>query len=271
MVPGLLEELKSHGFHVSEVALTGRFHWEGHHKNAQRLIAFANKHTVFQWPELQNLGISHRATGTHKPTARIHDLALDLVLAKKSQWLSIFGDIFDNHMTTDANVISIGERCIPPTMAKELGSRLIHNSQIDLATSPIPRLFGYGDLPDDYVAVVGMSAHVPGAADLNEFWKVLASGQSQHIEVPESRFSMETPWRDVESGRKWYGNFINNHDTFDHKFFKKSPREMASTDPQHRIIMQLAYQAVEQSGYFVPSSKPVDKHIGVYIGSKYAT
>ncbi|KAJ4287771.1 hypothetical protein N0V90_012475 [Kalmusia sp. IMI 367209] len=266
IAPALLEKFKSAGLHVSEVALAGRFHWKNHHEDAQKLIAFANKNSSFQWPELQHLGISHRATGDHKPTAKIHDLALDLVLAKKSQWLSIFGDIFDNHMTDEAKVISIGERCIPPSMAKELGSRLVHNSQIDLATSPIPRLFGYGDLPDDHVAVIGMSAHVPGAADLNEFWQVLAGGQSQHVEVPESRFSMNTPWRDAEPGRKWYGNFIDNYDTFDHKFFKKSPREMSSTDPQHRIIMQLAYQAVEQSGYFVPSSKPADKHIGVYIG-----
>ncbi|KAK7733712.1 Type I Iterative PKS [Cytospora paraplurivora] len=76
---------------------------------------------------------------------------------------------------------------------------------------------------------------------------------------------METPWRVAKSDRKWYGNFIQDHDTFDHKFFKKSPRETASTDPQHRIILQCAYQAVEQSGYF-NTSRNVRERIGCYMG-----
>lgn len=109
-----------------------------------------------------------------------------------------------------------------------------------------------------------MSGHLPGAKDLDDFWHVLASGKSQHVEVPTDRFKMETPWRGAESDRKWYGNFIQDHDTFDHKFFKKSPREMASTDPQHRVMLQCAYQAVEQSGYF--GSRDVDGHIGCYMG-----
>lgn len=109
-----------------------------------------------------------------------------------------------------------------------------------------------------------MSGHLPGAKDLDDFWHILASGKSQHVEVPTDRFKMETPWRGAESDRKWYGNFIQDHDTFDHKFFKKSPREMASTDPQHRLILQCAYQAVEQSGYF--RSRDIDAHIGCYMG-----
>lgn len=39
---------------------------------------------------------------------------------------------------------------------------------------------------------------------------------------------------------------------------------MATTDPQHRVILQLAYQAVEQSGYFGITG--FDKHIGCYVG-----
>jgi acyl transferase domain-containing protein len=43
---------------------------------------------------------------------------------------------------------------------------------------------------------------------------------------------------------------MENYHTFDHRFFKNSPREMAFTDPQHRLMLQVAYQAVEQSVYF---------------------
>ncbi|EMR67039.1 putative polyketide synthase protein [Eutypa lata UCREL1] len=103
-----------------------------------------------------------------------------------------------------------------------------------------------------------------GADDLDEFWQLLCAAESQHIEVPKDRFKFKTPWREDDGSRKWFGNFIKDHDTFDHKFFKKSPREMSSTDPQHRLMLQAAYQAVEQSGYFGRSDQ--NKHIGCYIG-----
>ncbi|KAF2198499.1 putative polyketide synthase [Delitschia confertaspora ATCC 74209] len=243
----LVKKLKSDGLHVIDVALSGRFHWNGHQADVAKLIQFCESNLEFQFPAVGNLALSHRAKGTYAPTDRLHKIALDAILTNKSQWLGLF-------------IFCIGqERCIPTTIARKLGSRLIHISQIDLSTSSIP-LSTFGSrhipkIPDDHIAVIGMSCHVPGGSDLSEFWDVLASGQSQHVEVPSSRFGMGTAWRDMEKGRKWYGNFINNQDTFDHKFFKKSPREMASTDPQHRIILQLA-----------ASNEAMDKHIGCYIG-----
>ncbi|KAH7355893.1 putative polyketide synthase [Pyrenochaeta sp. MPI-SDFR-AT-0127] len=263
----LVEELRSNGFHVTEVALSGRFHWRQHQEGAEQLVHFCDSDAQFQFPQISDLALSHRAKGRHAPTDRLHIIALHAILTEKSEWLGLFSTTYTSHITADAKVIVFGpERCLPPTIARKLGSRLVHISQTDLSTSSIPRVLRCNVVPDDHVAVIGMSCHVPGASDLSEFWEVLASGQSQHIEVPSSRFGMETAWRNVAKGRKWYGNFMDNHDTFDHKFFKKSPREMESTDPQHRIILQLAYQAVEQSGYFGASSNAIDKHIGCYIG-----
>ena len=95
------------------------------------------------------------------------------------------------------------------------------------------------------IAVVGMSCKVAGADNLEEFWDLLCSGESQHKEVPKERFGFETNFREVDPKRKWFGNFIDGHDMFDHKFFKKSPRESAAMDPQQRHILQIAYQAVE--------------------------
>ena len=86
----------------------------------------------------------------------------------------------------------------------------------------------------------------------------------ERYELPEERFRFETAFRDVDPKRKWYGNFMNDYDKFDHKFFKKSPRESATMDPQQRLILQIAYQAVEQSGYFHVAEP--DKHVGCYVG-----
>ncbi|MBW4964515.1 hypothetical protein KZZ06_21215, partial [Sulfitobacter sp. CW3] len=87
-----------------------------------------------------------------------------------------------------------------------------------------------------------------GADDVDELWDLLCSAQSQHVEITPDRIDFQTTWRDGNPGRKWFGNFIRDADAFDHKFFKKSPREAASQEPQQRLMLQVAYQAVEQSG-----------------------
>ncbi|RAL07612.1 ketoacyl-synt-domain-containing protein [Aspergillus homomorphus CBS 101889] len=114
------------------------------------------------------------------------------------------------------------------------------------------------------IAVIGYSLKVAGADDPEEFWNLLCSAQSQHREVPLDRIPFESHWRKLDPNRRWYGNFLNDSDAFDHKFFKKSPREVASQDPQQRLMMEVAYQAVQQSGYF--SLADVDQHVGCYLG-----
>ena len=44
------------------------------------------------------------------------------------------------------------------------------------------------------------------------------------------------------------GNFLDNVDEFDNAFFKISPREAKSMDPQQRVLLQAAYEALEDSG-----------------------
>jgi acyl transferase domain-containing protein/thioester reductase-like protein/SAM-dependent methyltransferase/acyl carrier protein len=270
----LIQKLKSAGLHVTQVALRGRFHWQKHQKLAQQLIQFCNLHQKFQFPETSKLQFSTRSAlgGQYITTGDLHVLALRAVLLEQAQWYKTVSVIYSSQFSSnDSSVVCFGsERCMPPSIARKLGSRLIHVSEIDLKTSPQPsQIFGnskikdLNDLPDDRIAVIGMAAQVPGAEDIQEFWNVLIAGKSQHREIPTERFEMETAWREVDPNRKWYGNFIEAYDAFDHKFFKKSPREMASTDPQHRLMLQIAYQAVEQSGYF---ASDFDKHIGCFMG-----
>jgi acyl transferase domain-containing protein len=101
----------------------------------------------------------------------------------------------------------------------------------------------------------------------------MLDGTSQHRElIPNDRFVMESTHRPREEGsekKKWYGNFLDDTAVFDHKFFKKSPREALHMDPQQRLILQTAYQAVAQSGYyFQPKrNKSSDRRIGCYIGA----
>ena len=182
------------------------------------------------------------------------------ILVEQSDWHSAFAKLQASVLThDDSSIVSFGpERCVPPVFARKFGPRLVQATDFDATTKPgLPLNFRTPEGPvrnkrkdrsDNAIAVVGMSCQLPGAADLEGFWKLLHAGQSQHVEVPSNRFSIETAWRELDLKRKWYGNFLQDHDTFDHKFFKKSPREMESTDPQHRLMLLVAYQAVEQSG-----------------------
>ncbi|KAI0165341.1 hypothetical protein GGR52DRAFT_558385 [Hypoxylon sp. FL1284] len=124
---------------------------------------------------------------------------------------------------------------------------------------------------DSNIAVVGMSIKVAGADDLDEFVDMLRKGESQHKLITRDKLQHDILHRDTDSKRKFYANFVRGSDAFDHKFFKRSPRESQAIDPQSRLCLEGAYQAVEQSGYFTESTRGDEarnkRHVGVFIGN----
>ncbi|KAL6794006.1 thiolase-like protein [Trichoderma sp. SZMC 28012] len=233
------QEVKGSGIHVTAVSLNGRFHWPSHQADTDKLIQVVNGNSALQLADASATVLPTRANsgGHYIQSGKLHDIALRSILTDQSQWYQTLDIVYTSQLQSpDSQVLCFGsERCLPPTIARKLDARLVHVADANLS----------GD-SDDRIA------------------DILLSGESQHTEVPPERFSMNSVFRDVDRKRKWYGNWIRDHDAFDHKFFKKSPREMGSTDPQHRVALQLAYQILHQSGYF--GEPDFDKHIGVYIG-----
>ena len=273
----LLQQLRQAGVTASEVGLRGRFHCQCHHDDLDAIIDFCDSDPAFQFPDVSKLTLPMHLspTGQVAEEARLHHVVLRMILEEQSKWYQTFAFVQASRLEPkESVVVSFGpDRGVPPSLMRKLGPRLVHAADLDQA---VPRLADSAldpaaasihqrDGSDNDIAVVGISCQTAGASDIEEFWKILCEGKSQHIEVPEERFGFETQWRSEDKNRKWYGNFIKEHDVFDHKFFKKSPREMASTDPQHRLMLQCAYQAVEQSGYFHQPN--VDKKIGCYLGA----
>ena len=271
----LLEQLGAVGVNAKEVVLRGRFHCECYREDIENLISFCDSKPELQFPMASELVLPTRSSsGVIITEGKLHHLALQSILVEQSQWYRTFSAVKSSRLDNiESSIICFGlERCVPPSLMRSLNPRLIHMNDIGevnfrllnntlepRATSNYPHEYSEND-----IAVVGVSCKVAGADDLEEFWKLLCDGRSQHVEVPKERLGFDTHWRDTDPKRKWYGNFIRDHDAFDHKFFKKSPREVASQDPQQRIMLQTAYQAVEQSGYF--NTPDCDKHIGCYIG-----
>jgi acyl transferase domain-containing protein/thioester reductase-like protein/acyl carrier protein/SAM-dependent methyltransferase len=265
----LTDKFRSDGIRAVEIALFGRFHAERHRALLGLLSKFCDANPEFDFPEASHLRLQCRAdidpTGCAITTGKLSPVALEAILVRKSEWGKAFMSVRVGAQQ-DTNIFIIGpEKCAPPSFMQTLHTdcRLIHLADATSQTDDATPWSLSGNEND--IAVIGMACRVAGADDVDEFWDILCEGQSQHTEVPASRFSFETAFRDFDKRRKWYGNFIKGQDSFDHKFFKKTPREAASMDPQQRLLLEVAYQAVSQSGYFQNDVSPSD--VGCYIGT----
>ncbi|KAK0713573.1 hypothetical protein B0T26DRAFT_742197 [Lasiosphaeria miniovina] len=282
----LEQALRAAGLVASEIGLHGRFHHAWYKDDMDLLVAYCDREASLRLPDAAGLlcptwsgwdpDDASKAGAAAAGRGPLHAHALHTILANKSEWHRRFEmavALAAPDRLATLRLTSFGpERCVPPSAMRRFGPRATHIGH--LATSP----GGSGaqaaaekePMPEprkaDDVAIVGVSIKVAGADDVDEFWELLCRGASQHQEVPGSRLSFDNVWRAKDESRKWFGNFIADHDAFDHRFFKKTPREMASVDPQQRHMLQVAYQAVEQSGYFGVAPDRIDKKVGCFVG-----
>ncbi|WP_256524085.1 SDR family NAD(P)-dependent oxidoreductase [Aquimarina sp. EL_43] len=116
------------------------------------------------------------------------------------------------------------------------------------------------------IAIVGLSLKVPGANNKEEFWENLVNGNSCITTTPKERWDWPENI-DIDGIHKGinYGGYIKDVDKFDASFFEISPREAKLIDPQQRILLELTWELIENSGY-KPSLLKNSK-TGVFIGA----
>ena len=112
------------------------------------------------------------------------------------------------------------------------------------------------------IAVIGMAGKFPGAPNLEAYWQNLRNGVesithfSEHeLEVPSSISSASNYVR--------ARGFMEGVDLFDAEFFGINPREAEYTDPQHRLLLETAWEALENAGY---DTERFAGSIGVFAG-----
>ena len=107
------------------------------------------------------------------------------------------------------------------------------------------------------IAIIGISCRFPGAENLESFWELLSSGKEAISEVTPERWDIDSyPYR--------WGGFIKNVDRFDSHFFGIAPREAERIDPQHRLLLEVAWEALENA--FIIPGKLSGSQTGVFIG-----
>lgn len=116
------------------------------------------------------------------------------------------------------------------------------------------------------IAIIGMAGRFPGANNIDEFWQNLKNG----VESVSFFSDDELLAVGIEPALLNDPNYVkarsvlNDVELFDANFFGFNPKEAEITDPQHRLFLESAWQALENAGY---DSETYQGSIGVYAGA----
>ncbi|MFO0946587.1 MAG: polyketide synthase [Planctomycetota bacterium] len=118
------------------------------------------------------------------------------------------------------------------------------------------------------IAIIGMAGRFPGCENLDDLWRHLAAGDDLVREVPVDRWSVADHFspdrqRLGKTYSKW-GALLDGIDIFDPEFFHLTPREATSMDPQQRILLEVAWETLENAGYAGPRIR--GSNTGVFVG-----
>ncbi len=115
------------------------------------------------------------------------------------------------------------------------------------------------------VAVVGMAGRFPGARDLDAFWQNLAGGVELITFFEDDQIDPAAVDPQMLKNPNYVKarGVLDDIELFDAAFFGFSPREAQIRDPQHRLFLECAWEAIEDAGYNPDAYRGA---IGVYAG-----
>lgn len=122
---------------------------------------------------------------------------------------------------------------------------------------------------DNDIAVIGMSANLPGASTLEQYWTLLAEGNDSIRRYPNARkqdaldYLKLVNW-DLNEHDFVEGGYLDSIDGFDYSFFKISPKEASTMDPNQRLFLESCWHTFEDAGYAGEAIK--GQNVGVYAG-----
>ncbi|XXT16878.1 SDR family NAD(P)-dependent oxidoreductase [Sorangium sp. So ce429] len=199
------------------------------------------------------------------PTRGFFELGVDSLMAvelcgslKRAFGLPLSPSVTFNH----PNVVAMTDFLLEELSLCEPGGA---GATADVEPSPPAAAAEVDEAP---LAIVGMACRFPGGADSPDaLWELLARGGDAVSEVPAERWDAAAYYDpDPDAAGKTYvreGAFLaETPDRFDARFFGISPREASHIDPQHRLLLEIIWEALEDAGV-VPDDEPLT---GVFVG-----
>ena len=122
------------------------------------------------------------------------------------------------------------------------------------------------------IAIIGMGCRFPGpAVNPASYWSLLCEGGSAVREVPASRWNPDAyyspdPEAPGKSVSRW-GGFLSAVEWFDADLFGITPRQALHMDPQHRVLLEVAFEALEDAA--LPPLDLAGTRAGVYVGISF--
>lgn len=119
------------------------------------------------------------------------------------------------------------------------------------------------------IAVVGMAGRYPKASNMAELWNNLVQKTDCIAQIPDERYGQRL--RNAYSA-PYRGGFIDDVDRFDARFFGVSAQEATILDPQERLFLEVAYEAIEDAGYYpeILAKDNASRDIGVFVGAVWS-
>ncbi|KAH8703288.1 hypothetical protein BGW36DRAFT_354716 [Talaromyces proteolyticus] len=276
-VPSIRQTLLSEGIHVTPLSLAGRYHHSSNADAVRKIIQLAHSRPIeFQFPSTTRLMRPLRANydaqiiDGGRQDLILHEMAIKSLLMEQVDWHTLMNaTLTDGDAERFPSILVVGlTNCLPQEVLHREGGLDIQFSEEvrKLQTSPP---LNSGLTPpqlnqENSIAIVGMAGRFPGADTLEEFWTLLQQAKSTLSELPANRFKSDVLRRSV-TGTRFWGNFINDIDSFDRQFFKISSREATSMDPQQRLVLQVAVEAMLSAEYFSQRNNP-STDFGCYLG-----
>lgn len=133
------------------------------------------------------------------------------------------------------------------------------------AGSDTPRMQARSTMP---IAIVGLAGRYPKARNIRELWENLRQGLDCIEELPADRYQRRLRYGPA---KRYRGGFIDDVDRFDSLFFQIPPKDAERLDPQERLFVEVAWEALEDAGYYpeaIAGSK--SGRVGVYVGAVWA-
>jgi acyl transferase domain-containing protein/acyl-CoA synthetase (AMP-forming)/AMP-acid ligase II/thioesterase domain-containing protein/acyl carrier protein len=153
-------------------------------------------------------------------------------------------------------------RPLPPVLVWEHPTLALLARHLSGTAEPARSELNVTSAPEP-IAIVGIGCRFPGASGPDAFWTALRDGVDAVAELPVARLELSPQLQRLRAVHPW-GGFLDGIEQFDPAFFHLSTREAVAMDPQQRILLELAWEALHDAG--MKPDALAGSATGVYVG-----